>query len=119
MNNWWEDRPQDIALGIRKIVKILRADYPEMKITVLKVFPFGPESEKGTKQAKIDAINLAIEPMLLGIENVQVLDLGPKFLDLKGNLTERVMPDYLHPNAFGYEIWGNALDATVNEMLGQ
>lgn len=110
-------RAQDVALGIRKIVSLLKEKYPAIIITVLKVFPWGNADEKGTKQAKVDALNLAIEPMLLGFDNVQVLDLGPKFLDLQGNLTPVVMPDYLHPNAFGYEIWGNAMDAVVKEML--
>lgn len=110
-------RPQDVALGIRKIVSILKDKYPEIKITVLKVFPWGNADEKGNKQAKVDALNVAIEPMLLGFDNVQVLDLGPKFLDLQGNLTAVVMPDFLHPNAFGYDIWGNAMDGVVKEML--
>ena len=111
------DPPQNVALGIRKIVSILKDNYPAMKITVLKVFPWGNADEKTAKQAKVDLLNVAIEPMLLGFDHVQVLDLGPKFLDMKGNLTPIVMPDFLHPNAFGYEIWGNAMDAVVKEML--
>jgi lysophospholipase L1-like esterase len=32
-------------------------------------------------------------------------------------LSKDIMPDYLHPNAKGYEIWAEAIDPTLKKML--
>ena len=50
---------------------------------------------------------------LNGKDNVTYLDIGDKFLDKDGNLSQEIMPDYLHPHEKGYEIWarGDSADA--------
>ena len=113
------ERPQDIALGIRAVVLDLREKFPETKITVLKVFPWGRYGNQDKDQAPVDELNKMVAPMLLGIDNVRIVDLTEKFFDAEGKLTKEVMPDLLHPNAFGYEIWGNALDGIVKGMLAE
>ncbi len=40
-------------------------------------------------------------------QHVFYLDIGPKFLDPDGTLSKEIMPDLLHPNAKGYEIWAD------------
>lgn len=110
-------QPKNVALGVRKIVDILKAKYPKINVIVLKVFPWGSSAEKAAKQVRVDELNLAIEAMMVGLDNVEVIDLGPKFTDVDGNLTPDVMPDFLHPNALGYGIWGSALDAEVKDLL--
>ena len=60
-----------------------------------------------------------IPAMLLGIDNVRIVDLTEKFYDAEGKLTKEMMPDLLHPSAFGYEIWGNAMDGIVKGMLAE
>jgi lysophospholipase L1-like esterase len=42
------------------------------------------------------------------------MDIGPKFLDPDGTLPGNVMPDYLHPNRLGTEIWAQAIKPTVD-----
>jgi len=109
-NTWSNDRqPKDIALGQRRIVKKLRATFPNMKIFVLKVFPCT------SQQDQIDAINACTEYYMRDIPNVEVLDIGKVFLNEKGELTKDIMPDLLHPNAVGYESWGAALYLKLEE----
>ena len=48
---------------------------------------------------------------------VRFLDIGPKFLELDGTLPRSIMPDLLHPNAKGYQIWADAMEPTLDEML--
>ena len=110
-------RPQDVALGIRKIVRILKDKYPDLDIVVLKVFPWGKPEEKENKQAKVDALNAILPYYVADFDDVDVIDIGPKFLDENGNLRGDLMPDYLHPNGPGYEIWGNALAEKIDDML--
>jgi len=35
-----------------------------------------------------------------------------------GNLSRDVMPDFLHPNAKGYQIWADAMGPVLAEMMG-
>jgi beta-glucosidase len=48
---------------------------------------------------------------------VTFLDIGAKFLDADGKLPASVMPDLLHPNEHGYQIWADAMNPTLDEML--
>ena len=45
------------------------------------------------------------------------LDIGPKFLDADGVLTKEIMPDALHPNHKGYEIWADAMQSLLDDMM--
>jgi lysophospholipase L1-like esterase len=51
-------------------------------------------------------------------KRVFFMDIGPKFLDEKGVfLPESFRPDNLHPQAKGYDIWGQAVQAKLAELL--
>ena len=42
-------------------------------------------------------------------ERVFFLDINDEFLEDDGTLSERIMPDLLHPNQLGYAKWAAAL----------
>ena len=48
---------------------------------------------------------------------VRYLDIGPKFLDAAGKIPNDVMPDQLHPNVKGYQIWAEAMQPLLEEMM--
>jgi lysophospholipase L1-like esterase len=48
---------------------------------------------------------------------VKFLDIGSNFLDADGTLPRSIMPDGLHPNAKGYQIWADAMEPTLAKML--
>ncbi len=108
VNNTWgrNQEAKEIALGQRRVVKKLHELFPEMKITVLKVFPC---TNREDQQDCIDAINELTPYYMRDIPNVEVIDIGKVFLNKDGVLTKEIMPDLLHPNAVGYESWGAAL----------
>ena len=116
VNNTWERnrRPYDVALGQRKVVQKLRALFPDMKIFVLKLFPCNCREDQ---QEQNDAINELTPFYVRDIPNVEVLDLKDVFLNKDGVLTKDVMPDLLHPNAEGYELWGAALYLKLKEAI--
>ena len=110
--------PRQTAEGVQAIVRKLRKTYPEMKILVLHVFPRGPDSENG-KRKRVYELNSYL-PELVGKEkNVTLLDIGDKFLNEKGMISKSIMPDFLHPNENGYEIWAKAMEPTVKKLLGE
>jgi lysophospholipase L1-like esterase len=44
-------------------------------------------------------------------------DIGKEFLTPDGGLSGEIMPDYLHLNAKGYDIWGKAIKADVEKLV--
>lgn len=116
VNNTWErnyDR-KDVALGQRRVVQKMRELFPDMKIFVLPIFP---STCREDQQACNDAINALTPFYMRDLENVEFLDINKVFLNQDGVLTKDVMPDLLHPNAFGYELWGAALYLPLKEAF--
>ena len=52
-------------------------------------------------------------------KKVYFLDINNEFLDDDGVLPKKKMPDLLHPNAEGYEIWAYAMEPLVAELMGE
>ncbi|MEK7995765.1 MAG: hypothetical protein AAB403_18350 [Planctomycetota bacterium] len=50
---------------------------------------------------------------------IRCLDINGKFLTKDGFLTMKIMPDYLHPNEVGYQIWAEAIEPKVAELMGE
>ena len=116
VNNWASSSAENIAAGNRKICQILHQKFPKMKVIVLNVFPYGDKNAV-EKHKKSNAINAAIAPAVADLPYVQLMNINKVFLDKDGNLPASIMPDYLHPNATGYEKWGAALDSTIKQAL--
>src|SRR5262249_52422063 len=53
-------------------------------------------------------------------DKVRWLDIHDKFLDAKSNLTDAMSSkDKLHPTLKGYQIWADAIQPTIDEVLGK
>ena len=104
----------EVAEGVRAVVNDLRARLPKSKILLLAIFPRGTLDDP--QRAQVALINTLIAKLDDG-KMVKFLDIGPKFLELDGTLPRSVMPDLLHPNAKGYQIWADAMNPTLDRML--
>lgn len=116
-NNAASATPEQIADGVKAIVEKLRTTLPECKVLVLAIFPRGPIAEYPLRKVN-EAANERIAKLADG-QNVFYLDIGPQFLGSDGSLSKDIMPDWLHPNAKGYEIWAAAIEPTVARLLGE
>ena len=56
-------------------------------------------------------------PSWMTASKTRYLDIGPKFLDADGKLPKDIMPDALHPNEKGYQIWADAMQPLLDEMM--
>ncbi|MBR5626365.1 MAG: hypothetical protein IKW74_01930, partial [Thermoguttaceae bacterium] len=110
--------PEQTVQGIWQIVDRLKVQYPEMKILLLEVFPRGSTPDDNYRQ-QVNKINEGLRKIFVNVENVQLLGLENLYLDENGVLPVSLMPDMLHPNAEGYEIWANAIEPMVKEALGE
>jgi lysophospholipase L1-like esterase len=45
------------------------------------------------------------------------MDIGSKFLGPDGTLSQDIMPDLLHPNEKGYQIWADAMESLLDQMM--
>jgi lysophospholipase L1-like esterase len=103
------------ADGIKAILAKLQQKCPEAKILLLAIFPRGADKEDKFRQQN-EATN-ALVKAFADDKKVFFLDVGGKFLDADGTLPKSIMPDQLHPNEKGYQIWSDAIEAKVKELL--
>jgi lysophospholipase L1-like esterase len=106
--------PAQVIEGVTAVVNDIRTRLPDSKILLLAIFPRGDGGPE--QQAQINEINPAIARLDDG-KMVKFLDIGAKFLDADGTLPTSIMPDLLHPNAQGYQIWADAMNPTLEAML--
>lgn len=107
------DSPEDIAAGVRAILAELQARAPGTPIILYRIFPRG-EKPGDAMRANNEQANARIATDLP--QGVRMRDLAPRFLDAEGNLPRAIMPDLLHPNRRGYEIWAEDLRAALAEL---
>jgi len=104
----------EIIEGVTAIVKGLRAKLPQSKILLLAVFPRGGKDTPIRDQLK--EINTALAKLDDG-KMVKFLDIGGKFLEPDGTLPKDIMPDLLHPNEKAYQIWADAMESTLADLV--
>jgi len=108
------DSAADVAAGITAIVKSIKDKQPQARILLLAIFPRGEKPD--ATRAKNDDVNRIIAKLDDG-RTLKYLDIGDKFLTADKTLSKDIMPDFLHPNLKGYEIWADAISDTVKAML--
>jgi lysophospholipase L1-like esterase len=110
------DSKEDVAAGITAIVKEVQKRQPECKILLLGIFPRGPKANDGAR-AKNAQVNQIVAKLDDG-KTIRYMDIGDKFLDENKDLPKDIMPDALHPNAKGYQIWADATLPAIKELMG-
>ena len=108
-----------IAAGNAAIVKRIHQKLPDAKVLLLGLFPRGADiSDPIVVQFrhKVKAVNTELAKLDDG-DKTQFLDIGDKFVDPQGNISKAVLKDGLHPSAQGYEIWADAMQDKLDQML--
>jgi len=114
-NNTGQQTGPEIAEGVGAVVMEMRRNFPAAKILLLAVFPRAtPGDPVRDKIAEVNRIISKLDDQ----KNVFYLDIGARFLDEKGVfLPDSFRADNLHPQAKGYEIWGEAVSAKLVELM--
>ena len=102
-----EEPPADTILGIREIVRKIRAKQPKARLLLLPIFPRGATPDDPLR-VRNEVVNREIFRYANGRSPVWV-DFTEKFLLADGTLPRDVMPDLLHPGPFGYDVWGSEI----------
>lgn len=115
-NNIGGNSPEQITEGVSSIIDWLHANQRQAKVVLHAIFPRSPNPDNWARR-RVEATNRLLE-LLAQQKGAIYLDINAKFLDEYSVLSPTIMPDYLHPNAEGYKIWGEALMPTLKKLLG-
>jgi len=110
-------KPEDVAAGVKAIVEKLREKLPRTKVLVLGIFPRGADDQDAKRQTNMKVNEIIAK--LADNKMVFYLDINDKFLDPDRKLSKDIMPDLLHPNTKGYEIWAEAVEPTIAKLMGE
>jgi lysophospholipase L1-like esterase len=115
-NNAGVNTTAEAAAGVAAVVHELRQRFPAAKILLLGILPRGNPTDAARRQvADINQITAKLNDG----QHVFYLDLTPKFLDASRQMLPGVMHDTskLHPSAKGYEIWAEAIQPLLTQLL--
>lgn len=113
------DKAEDVALGIKRIIEICQEKHPEAKMLLLPIFPRNQDA-KNNHRIKNEKTNEIIKGYADG-EKVIWCDFNDKFLEPGPDkvLPRSLMPDLLHPNHAGYLIWDAAVRPYFKQICGK
>ena len=107
---------EQTAEGVKTILDILGKKLPETKVLLLGIFPRG-----ATKDDAMRKQNVATNNLISGFaddKRVFYMDIGNRpSCQPDGTLAKEIMPDLLHLNAKGYEMWANAIEGKVKQLM--
>ena len=110
-----QEDPKTTAAGIQRNIEELRRRLPDTKILLLAIFPRGEKPDDTLRQ-----INNKVNAIIAGYadnKTVFFADFNQQFLTPDGTLSKDIMPDLLHPNEKGYEIWAKALAPELKKLM--
>lgn len=97
------EKPADVAAGVRAILDLIARKQPQAVTVLLPIFPSGATPDHPWRVRK-DEVNRMIRSFADG-KKVQWCDFNRDFLEPDGSISPSMMPDTLHPQEAGYEIW--------------
>lgn len=115
-SNNQDNSESDILQGVTAIVNEIRKRVPETKIILFGIFPRGKTFS--TQRGKILQINQALEK-LADNNMIFYTDIGSKLIESDGSISVQMMRDALHPGERGYEIWAEAMEPKLKELLAK
>lgn len=118
----------EIAAADKKIVELIREKIPGAKVLLLAIFPRGARKDQQgviqdsaiTDAARRTEIINATNRQLAKLDdgkNVRFLDINSVFVGQDGKIPFSIMPDQLHPNTAGYQLWADAIKPLLTEMM--
>lgn len=110
-----KETARDTADGIQAIIQLLRQKSPQSKILLFGIFPRAELVNDQLRQRNRE-VNKIISKYADN-KHIFYLDINQKFLNKDFSLPKKIMPDLLHPNAAGYQIWAEAIIPYVKQIV--
>ncbi len=106
----------EISLNIADIALTVRLHEPQAKILLMGLLPrYAPDDPlRSMEMVKLEAVNKEIAQLADG-DKIRYVDIGDKFEDPNGFVRQDLLPDFLHPDRAGYELWSDAIRPLIEE----
>jgi len=111
------DDPAATAAGVKAIIDELHSRLPKTKVLLLAVFP-REEQPSALLRRLNEGVNAIIANYADG-RRVFFANINAALLNADGTLSRDVMPDLLHPQEKGYEIWARSMDPILKTLLSE
>ena len=108
------ERAADVGRGIKALLDVMRSKAPRATIVLTAIFP---RNDNLAAMPVIDEINREIARLADG-RSIRFLNVNDKLADASGTLFDGMMGDRLHPTIKGYQVWADALEPILLELLG-
>ena len=115
LRSFSQEPPADTILAIRGLVVRIREKQPKATVVLHPIFPRGPGAGDAFRSRNATVSEELVK--LCDGQKIVWCDFNSKFLGLDGSLSRTVMPDLLHPNQVGYEIWAASLLPVLERIL--
>jgi lysophospholipase L1-like esterase len=113
-NNVNSNTPQEIVAGVEAVCGRVKSLTPRTSILLLGIFPRDKADSPSRKAIAQINVDLAAWS---STHQVRFLDIGRVFIGPEGEISTEVMPDLLHPFAFGYRKWAMAMEPTLAKLM--
>lgn len=113
-NNMGGNTEAEIADGVVAVVMKLREKAPKTRVLLSSILP--RETEVGEVRKKVDRTNALLAERSWP-EWVTYVDCGSGFLEADGRMKPGLMPDQLHPNKAGYDVWGKMIRPELTRLM--
>jgi lysophospholipase L1-like esterase len=117
VNNMAVSTPAQIAAGQARIIETVLGASPNTQVLIVGVFPTG-KSASSPRRAKVKRMNERLAKLADG-QRVHFVDIGSRFLEKDGSLSNRVMFDYLHLTPRAYDRYASALKPKLRELMAK
>ena len=105
----------DTIAGVWRVIQAIRAKQPKARIILHPIFPCG-EKPNDYRRVHNEKVNKELRKFADG-RKVIWIDFNDALLEPDGTLPAEVMPDFLHPRAYGYEVWAAAVKPAIDWAL--
>lgn len=115
-----DEKVADIGRGLRALVDLMRRKAPDATIVLTGIFPREDSLPTAPAiNAEIARVNEGLAAMADGrtIRYVNV-NVNDRLTTADGRLRTELFMDALHPNVRGYQVWADALEPVLRELLG-
>jgi N-acetylglucosamine-6-sulfatase len=105
--------PEEIVVGVERIIGTLQEKSPQTKILLLGVFPRGatPDDPMRVNNDRVNELVSRLDDQ----RTVFYKNIDDVFLEPDGTISTDVMPDRLHLSAEGYRRWADAIVPTLRD----
>lgn len=110
-----QENPMTTAEGMKRDIEEVQRRLPDTKILLLAIFPRDEKPDSLSRR-----INENVNAIISGIadnKKIFFLNINQAFLNSDGVLSKDIMPDLLHPNEKGYEIWAKAMEPELHKLM--